>query len=187
MDSNIEPERRLVAQILSAQAGSAREFYQRYHQPLKRFVISRTKCPEDAEEIVQDVFLSAIDSLALFSGAGSLMGWLYGIARHEISDYYRKKRIKTLIVSHVPVLEDLLQDHTWTHYYDRIELQQQIESVFNRLLPRYAKILKMKYLEGWSVVDIAYQLHESFKATETALFRARKAFILEWNKTSQVY
>ena len=41
----------------------------------------------------------------------------------------------------------------------------------------------MKYLEGWSVQDMAQELNESFKATETALFRARKAFLIEWNKT----
>jgi RNA polymerase sigma-70 factor (ECF subfamily) len=181
MDKLTEQENNIVKELLQGKSGAAREFYKFYHQQLKTYVLYKTKCAEDAEEIVQDTFMSAIDSLELFSGRSKLITWLYAIARHEISDYYRKKRVKTLVMSHVPILGEILEDKQWRNQYDLFALREQIKVVLNRMKPRYALVLKMKYIEGWSVKDMARELNESFKATETALFRARKAFAFEWN------
>jgi RNA polymerase sigma-70 factor, ECF subfamily len=177
-----DDDKKIINKVLRGEKGAARKFYQLYHQRIKRFISSRTRSIEDAEEIVQDTFLSAIESLALYSGTGKLISWLYAIARHEISDYYRKKRVKTLVMSHAPILAEILGDDNWKTQYERIAVQEQIKLVLKNIFPRYALVLKMKYLEGWSVQDMADELKETLKATETALFRARKAFALEWNK-----
>ncbi len=180
MKISFDTENQLIQSILHGEPKSARKFYRLYHRPLKLFIKQRTKCEEDAEEIVQDVFLSAIESLGMFSGRSKLITWLYGIARHEIADYYRKKRVKTLMLSHVPLIKEIIGDKDWRHKHEQIFLEEQVKQVLKRINPRYAQVLKMKYLEGWSVIDMAKELNESFKATETALFRARKAFALEW-------
>ncbi len=171
----------LINDLLEGKAGSAREFYYLYGKAVKLFVMKKAQSEQDAEEIVQDVFLAALDSLALYSGRSRLYTWLVGIAIHEISDYYRKKRIKGLVLSQFPILEQILSDErTVEDEYDTHELKLKVEEVLGRLLPRYATVLRMKYLEGWSVNEMAEKLGESFKATETALFRARAAFAIEW-------
>lgn len=174
-------EKLLVSHILEGKRGSAKQLYRNYFQAVKMYVMNRTRCEEDAEEIVQDVFLAAIESMGIFGQRSRLISWLYGIARHEISDYYRKKRVRTVLTSKVPFLFEMLGDENWEEKYDKITVNEQIKVVLDRLFPRYAKALKMKYLEGWSVKDMALELGETFKATETVLFRARKAFVLEWN------
>lgn len=181
MSEESKKEQRLVKDVLSGKPGAAKKFYRQFNKAVKYFVRARTKCWEDTEEIVQDVFISAIESLGLYSGRSKVVTWLYGIARHEISDYYRKKRVKTLVMSHVPMLYDILGDDNWEEKYDRVAMREQVKEVMNNIFPRYAEVLKMKYLEGWSVKDMAKELNESFKSTETALFRARKAFAVEWN------
>jgi len=80
------------------------------------------------------------------------------------------------------MLQEILGDENWEEKYDRITIREQVKEVLERILPRYAMVLTMKYLEGWSVEDMAIELEESFKATETALFRARKAFAVEWSR-----
>ncbi len=176
-------EERLVGQLLEGKRGAAREFYKLYNGAVKAYVVKKAQSIEDAEEIVQDTFLAAMDSLALFSGRSRLYTWMIGIARHEISDYYRKKRIKSLVLSQFPVLEQVLADErTLEDEYDSHDLKLRVEEVLEQLIPRYARVLRMKYLEGWSVQEIADKLGESFKATETALFRARAAFALAWVK-----
>jgi RNA polymerase sigma-70 factor (ECF subfamily) len=172
----------LINSILKGTPGAARSFYFKYHRAVEYFVRTKCKSKEDAEEIVQDVFLSAIDSLGIYSGRSSLISWLYGIARHEISDYYRKKRVKILVLSKAPLLAELLGDEKWSEQFAHLALREEVKRILGRLLPRYEQLLRMKYLEGWSVEDMARELDESFKATETALFRARKAFALEWSK-----
>src|SRR6266508_4078546 len=41
------------------------------------------------EDVVQDVFLVAHQKLATFAGQSSVVGWLLGIARHKVEDFYR--------------------------------------------------------------------------------------------------
>lgn len=176
-----EREQELVEALLSGEKRAARAFYDAYYARLKAFVISRTKEFEDAEEICQDVFMAALDSLGVYSGRSRLFTWMCGIARHEIADYYRKKRLKQVLLSAAPVLEQMLADSEDVESaFALVELREAIEEVLDRLLPRYAAVLRMKYVRKLSVKRMARELDESFKATETALFRARKAFVAEW-------
>lgn len=188
MKLSLEEEKQLVEDLLQGRPGAAKRLYKVFHQPMRMFVMSKTQTLEDAEEIVQDVFLSAMDSLGIFSGKSRLLSWMYGIARHEICDYYRKKRLKTMVLSHFPIIEKLLHNGvSMEDHYAREEMRLKIELVLGRLLPRYARLLRMKYLEGWSVADMAHELDESLKAVETALLRARKAFAVEWEREEHFF
>lgn len=179
-------EEKLIEALLAGKSGAAREFYKLYSGAVRAYVVKKTQSEEDGEEIVQDVFLAAMDSLALFSGKSRLFTWLVGIARHEIADYYRKKRIKGLLWSQFPVLEQILSDEKNVEdEYESHDLKLKVEETLERLIPRYARVLRMKYLEGWSVAEMADNLGESFKATETVLFRARNAFALAWKEIEE--
>ena len=98
-----EEEAVLVEDLLAGKAGAARRFYDGYYSRLQWFVRGRAQTEEDMEEICQDVFLAAIDSLPLYAGRARLFSWMCGIARHEISDYYRKKRLKQVLLSAAPL------------------------------------------------------------------------------------
>ena len=50
------------------------------------------------------------------------------------------------------------------------------EQTFRKLTPTYQVILKLKYVYGYSVEEIAEKLSITFKSAESQLFRARKAF-----------
>lgn len=187
MKLSLDEEAQLIQDLLHGKAGAAKRFYRAYHVVIRTYVMSKTQTLEDAEEIVQDVFLAAMDSLGIYAGKSRLLSWLYGIARHEISDYYRKKQLKTLVLSHFPLLERWLHDGgKMEDKYAHEEVKMKIEQVLARMLPRYARVLRMKYLEGWSVGDMAVELDESLKAVEMALLRARKAFAVEWESQEGV-
>jgi len=46
---------------------------------------------EDAEDLVQDVFIVAYESYDKYKGDGNVKTWLSGIMNHKVADYYRKK------------------------------------------------------------------------------------------------
>ena len=176
-----ENEKLLIDRVLQGEAGAVREFYSFYKIRVWQFIRKKTQSDLDAQEILQDTFLSAVESLPLFSGRSKVSTWLCGIAFHEVCDYYRKKRIKALVLSQMPILEQFLTDDAnLEEQYDKQELSLAIENTLMKILPRYAHVLRKKYLEGWSVAEIADSLGESLKATETALYRARSAFAVAW-------
>jgi RNA polymerase sigma-70 factor (ECF subfamily) len=66
---------------------------------------------------------------------------------------------------------------------EKKELATQIKTVLDDLPNDYQVVLRLKYIEGEKVQTIARKLSMGFKATESLIFRARKAFVSIW-KTS---
>lgn len=78
--------------------------YTQYCDKVFGFVRSRVFNRNDAEDIVQSVFLKVYSNLDKFDGAkASMSTWIYTITRNTVSDYLRAKQ-------HHPVLE--LPDNT---------------------------------------------------------------------------
>jgi RNA polymerase sigma-70 factor (ECF subfamily) len=60
-----------------------------FHQRLRAFVGQQVSQPEDAEDIVQDVFLRIHRNLGSLEKADRLESWIFQIARNAVVDYYR--------------------------------------------------------------------------------------------------
>jgi len=69
----------------------------RYGDELYRFALSRVNQADDAEELVQETFLSALAGLAAFRGEASERTWLFVILRRKIIDYYRRRARAPLV------------------------------------------------------------------------------------------
>jgi RNA polymerase sigma-70 factor (ECF subfamily) len=176
-----EGEQRLVDEILTGKKGAVRRFYNLYKWRVELLVRQKVGRQEDIEEIVQDVFLAAVDSLNLYSGRSKLFSWLCGIVRHEVCDFYRKRKLKRVVFSQLPVLEEIWKGREqWQEAMSLVDTKAKVQGVLGGMLPRYAEALKMKYIEGWSVEEMARQLGETVKATESVLFRARREFAKIW-------
>lgn len=61
-----------------------------YADGLYAYAFSKTSKQELSEDLVQDTFLSALNSLPSFKGASSEKTWLFSILKNKITDYYRK-------------------------------------------------------------------------------------------------
>src|SRR3990172_12106314 len=158
---------RLAGQILSASI----------RQRLTRFVSQKVSDPMDVDEIVQDSLLSALDSLPGFKGRSQLFTWVAGIARHEILDFYRRKKIKQIVFSKLPFLENLVSEALGPELaLQELETKTRILTSLKHLSEGYAQILRLKYVEGRSMAEIAEKLNLTIKAVESRLTRARLAF-----------
>jgi RNA polymerase sigma-70 factor, ECF subfamily len=80
--------------------------YTAYAPALFRFFLAAVGDRPTAEDLTGDVFESAIEGLPRFRGpVEALGGWLFGIARHDLSDY-RRRQARRL----VQPLDDLLEE-----------------------------------------------------------------------------
>jgi len=103
--------------------------------------------------------------------------WLCGIAKHEIADFYRKKKIKTIVFSLFPALESFVsQALSPEGVLEEKELKEKVVKILRLLAEGYAQVLRLKYIQEFSVREIAESLGETEKAIESRLTRARKAF-----------
>jgi|SRR3989344_3414042 len=176
-------DQQLVSRILSGHEPSLRHFYKAHSSKLTAFVKKRLGDEKDVEEIVQDTFLASLDAFRDFTFKCSLSTFLCSIAKRKVVDFYRKKKLKRVLFSQFPQIESLLSLLTTPE--DKLDeklLVEKIERTFNRLPPRYKRILKLKYVEGFTVDQIAMELSMSFKGIESMLFRARRAFVGEYER-----
>jgi len=152
-------------------------FYKKYFKIVFGYVKRRINDEKDAEELSNTIILSAWNSLPNFSGKSSEKNWIMGIARHKIVDFYRKKRIKTILFSSLPQLEDVA-DKTIGPEGDslKLELKREIKEILNELSEGYGQILRLKYIDELKNGQIAKYLKKSYKAVESKLARARAKF-----------
>ena len=68
--------------------------YGRYLTPVYQFVLARMGDPHLAEDIAAETFVAMVESIEHLRGEDELTfaAWLFGIARHRISDHYRRAR-----------------------------------------------------------------------------------------------
>jgi len=65
--------------------------YQENRTGLLNYIKSRINKIEEAEDILQDVYLQAMKSMNIAEPIENLLGWLFTVANNKIIDWYRKK------------------------------------------------------------------------------------------------
>lgn len=167
----------LVKQVLDGNPQAVEKFYKTYSPKIIKYLKNKLPNTEEAEEILNDVFMEAIDTLIFLNDYEKVENWLYRIAHNKMVDFYRKKKIKILLMSQVHFLEIAAKEILEPEFqFEKNRMKDKIEKTFYQLSEKHQKILILHYEESMPVKDIALTLSLSFKATESLLFRARGQF-----------
>lgn len=131
--------------------------YSRLYTYLYRYVAYRIPHREDAEDLVSDIFLTALDKLDEYDeDKGNLRQWLTGIARYRILNYWRQKKP---IVSLEAVFQ--IPDPTFpTKILGRISRQLEVEVILKHAKPEAKALLAMRYQDDMTYKEIAELLDE---------------------------
>lgn len=136
---------------------------------------------QEAEDVLQETFLSAYRHIASFEGRSSLKTWLYRIATNEALMRLRKRKPPTVSV-HEEWVDDEgnevpreLED--WCclpeEEFMSSEVQTQLEVATDRLSPALNAVFTLRDLHGFSTRETAGILNISESAVKTRLLRAR--------------
>jgi len=148
---------------------------------VKKYILSKVSESKDAEEILQETLISASLSYSSFKGNSSFLTWICAIANHEIADFYRKKRIKTILFSRFPFLESIISEAlSPEEEFEKNQLRKEVKNILVSLSEGYSEILRLKYYQGLSMGEIAQKMKTTVKAVESRLSRAREAFRHRW-------
>jgi len=171
----------LIKRILHREKHALLVFYRMYTPKLLSFIHTKVANPHDAEEILQDTLFAFLEALRDFHGDCKISTFLYSIGKHKIIDYYRRKKLRHLVFSQAPFLEELMSPVlNPEEELDATLLKEKLKRAFSLILPRYKVVLQLKYVEDRPVSEIAGHFTWTLKKTESLLFRARKAFMKEF-------
>jgi RNA polymerase sigma-70 factor (ECF subfamily) len=175
----------LVRRVLAGERAAFDELFTRQFRPLYEFAHYRLGAADSAEveDVVQDTFVVAFESLARFDGRSSLQTWLAGIAKNKISARRRKRRPMSLsdaLEEADPDIDAWLAaiDETTLpeHALERRETRELVGATLAQLPLEYRDALLSKYVQGESTAEVASRSGRSTKAAESLLTRARTAF-----------
>lgn len=171
-------DQEVIERILRRDRRALSAFYRTYSPKLSRFIAARVDNQADSEEILQDTLFAFLEALRDFTGRSSLQTFLFSICQHKIIDFYRRRKVKSIVFSRMPQLETLISPIlNPEEELDATLVREKIQMVLGKLLPRHRQVLALKYMDNMSVATIAKKLSITFKSAESQLFRARKAFV----------
>ena len=133
-----------------------------------RYVIPDT----DVEDVTQEVFIAALNSLPSFRGQARFSTWLRTLTNNKVAEYYRKRSRKKETMQVDLVHAERRGDHSKaSNFEDRIALR----SALNKLPEQYREVILLRFAEGMQFNEIAELLEQNPEATKSLFRRAMSA------------
>src|SRR5262245_35815779 len=142
----------LIARWKAGDQRAASELVERHASALARFAMS-TGERSDVDELVQDTFVRAFNSLDGFRGESSFRTWLFTIERRLLVDRRRSEKRRRDRV-------EIQEDDASTEYdaLDGVvagETERRMRQAMNRLSPTQKEVVTLRVAEGLSYKEIA--------------------------------
>lgn len=180
MEQKVRSDKELVEALKAGDATSFDELLKRYSEKVHNLAMRITRNEEDAEEILQDVFVTVHKKIDKFEGKSAFSSWLYRVTANTAFMKLRKRR-QTPAVS----LEDFgtsvkeswvskrSEDCDVDYISSRHELRGELEEAIERLPEEYRAIFLLRDVDGLSSQEVGEILNISVPAVKSRLHRSR--------------
>ncbi|PYN98719.1 MAG: RNA polymerase subunit sigma-70 [Candidatus Rokuibacteriota bacterium] len=182
-------DRLLLDRAVGGDAGALESLMTRHSGRVFRLAYGITRSQADAEEIVQDVFLTMVRKGASFEGHAALTSWMYRVTTNVALNKRRGKRreLEVSLEEHLPTYKEdghrdgdrsyVLADWSDTPEQKLMsgEARKILESAIDTLPDHYRAVLILRDVEELSNEEVAAIVDDSLGSVKSRLHRARMA------------
>lgn len=164
-----------IKRVLEGETEYFSEFLDQYSRPLYALIVQIVGCPEDAEELLQDVFLKAFRNLNKYKGECRFSTWIYRIAYNAAISATRKKKQEFLYIEENTI--DNVPDEAADNVLVSAENEEQIDRLsraIELLTGEEKALITLFYYEDKSIEEIGEVLKISTSNVKVRLHRTRK-------------
>jgi RNA polymerase sigma-70 factor, ECF subfamily len=149
----------------------------RHYGEVLGFVRGRISSSDSAEDVVQEVFANAMESLATSAQlAPPTLGWLYTVARRRLADESRRRaRRKTVSLEVVPDVEGRREPYGGL-------VARALDNALANLTAVQRQVVVLRLLEGRTFAEIATSLGATEEACRMRFMRALEGLRAEFEK-----
>ncbi|MFI8576803.1 RNA polymerase sigma factor SigX [Rossellomorea aquimaris] len=161
------------------------KLYTDYHQDVFQFLIYMVQNKQQAEDLVQEVYIRVLKSHDRFEGKSSERTWLFSIAKNVAIDHFRKqKNWKNRILdkfdwSRNDVTDDGALPEEITVAKEEVQV---LYECLKSCSTDYRMVIIMRYLQELSIVETSEVLGWSESKVKTTQHRAIKWLRIEMNQ-----
>jgi len=145
--------------------------YTQFHQSLLSFIRSKIRSKEDAEDILQNVFIKISANLNKLSDEGKLQSWLFTITRNAIIDYYRTNASKKNVEVDSQMEKSILDE---SDFDPTKGLDQCMNTMIEMLPEEYRDIIIDAEMKGIKQKDLAEKYGMAYPSMRSRVQRGRE-------------
>ncbi|MCP9198341.1 RNA polymerase sigma factor [Gramella sp. GC03-9] len=165
----------LIDKVLGGDSLAYGELVDRYQNFVFTVAFRMLRNREEAEEVAQDSFIKAFDSLPGFRGESKFSTWLYRIVYHKSLDRIKKnKRQQHLEVIEEITAQQVVEIENGLEYMIQSERHELIGNCIQKLSEEDAAIISLYYFEEQSVKEISVITGLTEDNIKIKLYRSRK-------------
>jgi RNA polymerase sigma-70 factor (ECF subfamily) len=171
----------LIAQIKSGSSDAFEELLGRYESKVYNLALRFTRNQEDAEEVLQDVFVTVFKKVGGFEGKAAFSSWLYRVIVNSAFMKLRKRKHGAAVsIEDVPEqartssidAESIRQERSDAVLQNR-QLQEVLNAAILRLPDQYRAVFVLRDIDGLSNSEVGEILSISIPAVKSRLHRSR--------------
>lgn len=170
----------LIQGLQQRQEKSFEELVNSYKNKLYNTILSLVQNELDAEDITQEVFIQAYESIHAFKGEAKLSTWLYKIAVSKSLDFIRRKNRKkrTAVIFRFLDTGKKEADEPATFHHPGVAMEQKENAAtlflaINKLPEKQRIAFTLHKLEALSYQQIAAIMNTSLSSVESLMHRAK--------------
>jgi|WetSurMetagenome_2_1015567.scaffolds.fasta_scaffold148868_1 RNA polymerase sigma factor (sigma-70 family) len=180
LDSRKE-DSRLIRSAMQGDQLAFKHLMKKYHDQISNLIYRIIHQREQIEDLTQEVFIKAFQSLRSYNEEYAFSTWLYKIATNSSIDYIRKKKLSTFSIDKPIAMEE--SDSTFelpdsTYEPDKHIIQRQraklIQEAIAKLPPKYKLVITLRHTEERDYSEIAKILKLPIGTVKAHIFRARE-------------
>jgi len=168
---SLSDEKTLILGLKNGNISAFERIFSLYHKRIYNFCLSLYQSSDDAQEIVQRVFVALWEQRVQVDENKSIASYLYTIARYMVYQEFRQQVYKKAAFDHFILNSIELNESTMDELLYN-ELLDFLESVIERLPERQREIFKLNRFSGLTYRQIAEQLNISENTVDTQIRRA---------------
>jgi RNA polymerase sigma-70 factor, ECF subfamily len=155
------------------------EVMERYQTKLFVYIYRLIGNKEEAEDLLQDVFVKAFKNLNSYDTKRKFSSWVYRIAHNEAVNFIKRKSLKRFIswetiTSTKDKLDSSSEEEGADKAWLRKEVSREVSDAINKLPFKYRQVLTLRYYSDQSYEEIAEILGKPVNTVGTLINRAKK-------------
>ena len=150
------------------------EVYDRYHQAMFITALKIVHNKMDAEDIMQESFLTAFNRIGQYKGENNFGGWLKQIIIRKSIQHHRDQKKELKLVEELKT-----QAHDEPFSETKSSTHKELLNALDDLNPRYKNALSLMYLEGYDYEELTEVLQLNYGSCRTLISRAKEQLKLK--------